>query len=527
MIKKLGIMLDCSRDAMYTVDTLKNYINLMEKMGYNTLQLYTEDTYTIDDPYFGYLRGRYTPEELRELDKYALTHGIELVPCIQTLAHLSGYLRWNPDVVDCNDILLAEYEPTYVLIDKMFAACADCFTSRRINIGMDEAHMVGLGKYLDEHGYENRFDIIRRHLIRVAQIAEKYSFRPMMWSDMFFRLANGGQYYCTDGTIPQDVIDLVPENLHLVYWDYYSTSKSHFDQMIKGHKQFRNDIIYAGGAWSWTGFVPHNEFSTFSNMAAIRSCLEHDVQEVLITNWKDDGAECSLYASLPCMFFTAKMAQGIFDREILNREFADFFGVPYSVFQALEAAELCNALENANPCKYMLYSDPFVGFMDWTVDPDKTALIHAAAEALSTVQSKDYQYLFDTLSALMAVMERKYTLGFRLRKAYQANDRAELALLAEECLTVSDGVRKLHRCFFRQWMQECKPYGFEKHTTRLGGLALRLEECGKRIQAYLHGQASGIPELAEEILPCKKDLPAGNTLGDGLWFNIPFVKPMP
>ena len=89
--KRLGVMLDCSRGAVYTVEALKKYIDVLAKMGYNSLQLYTEDTYEIkEEPYFGYMRGRYSADELRQLDSYAASKGIELIPCIQTLAHLSG-----------------------------------------------------------------------------------------------------------------------------------------------------------------------------------------------------------------------------------------------------------------------------------------------------------------------------------------------------------------------------------------------------------------------------------------------------
>ena len=64
-IRSLGVMVDCSRDAVYTVGALKKYISLLAKMGYNSLQLYTEDTYEADgEPYFGYLRGRYGKAEL-------------------------------------------------------------------------------------------------------------------------------------------------------------------------------------------------------------------------------------------------------------------------------------------------------------------------------------------------------------------------------------------------------------------------------------------------------------------------------
>ena len=88
---KLGVMLDCSRDAVYSVETLKRYFGLLKKMGYTYVQLYTEDVYELEgEAYFGYLRGRYSKQELKELDAAARANGLELVPCIQTLAHLGG-----------------------------------------------------------------------------------------------------------------------------------------------------------------------------------------------------------------------------------------------------------------------------------------------------------------------------------------------------------------------------------------------------------------------------------------------------
>ena len=72
----------------------KKLIDALQKMGYNTLELYTEDTFEVEgEPYFGYLRGRYSSEEIKEIDKYARAHGIELIPCIQTLAHFSNSVK--------------------------------------------------------------------------------------------------------------------------------------------------------------------------------------------------------------------------------------------------------------------------------------------------------------------------------------------------------------------------------------------------------------------------------------------------
>lgn len=88
-------MLDCSRNAVFTVEKVKSVIRTLAKMGMNVLMLYTEDTYEVPgEPYFGSYRGRYTKAEIQEMDAYASMFGIELVPCIQTLAHLHNALKW-------------------------------------------------------------------------------------------------------------------------------------------------------------------------------------------------------------------------------------------------------------------------------------------------------------------------------------------------------------------------------------------------------------------------------------------------
>lgn len=68
--KRLGVMVDCSRNAVMTVDIVKKFIDALSKMGYNMLMLYTEDTYEVDNqPWFGYLRGRYSKDEMKEIIK--------------------------------------------------------------------------------------------------------------------------------------------------------------------------------------------------------------------------------------------------------------------------------------------------------------------------------------------------------------------------------------------------------------------------------------------------------------------------
>ena len=70
-------------------------------------------------------------EELKEIDRYAASVGIELIPCIQTLAHLNSIFRWGEykKIQDIDDILLMEDERTETLIENMFATLSEAISS--------------------------------------------------------------------------------------------------------------------------------------------------------------------------------------------------------------------------------------------------------------------------------------------------------------------------------------------------------------------------------------------------------------
>ena len=53
--ESLGAMLDCSRNAVPRVESVKRLLRILARMGYRTLQLYMEDVFILEDyPYFGY-----------------------------------------------------------------------------------------------------------------------------------------------------------------------------------------------------------------------------------------------------------------------------------------------------------------------------------------------------------------------------------------------------------------------------------------------------------------------------------------
>ena len=153
--KTLGIMLDVSRNMVMSVEHLKMWFRRLALSGCNMVMLYVKDAYLLEgEPYFGCMRGAYTREELREIDACARELGIEMVASIQTLGHLEPLMRWSAyaPIHDTGGVILAEEPASLRLLEKMISFWSEVFPSRRIHLGMDEAHGLGRGRYLSLHG---------------------------------------------------------------------------------------------------------------------------------------------------------------------------------------------------------------------------------------------------------------------------------------------------------------------------------------------------------------------------------------
>ncbi len=503
--KKFGLMLDCSRNSVLNVKTVKEWIDLMSDLGYNALLLYTEDTYEVKgQPNFGYLRGRYTAEEIKEIDKYAIQKGVELIPCIQTLAHLNAIYRWKEyeKIRDIHDILMVGEEETYALIEDMFKSLSENFTSRIVNIGMDEAHALGKGRYYKKNGFVEEKEIFLSHLNRVCKIAEKYNFEVIVWGDMFMKIS-GNQWWGGGPPITDEIRALVPNNAEIVYWDYYATSQEKFSKRMQLYSTVKQGIWYAGGAWTWRGFSPYNKFSINSIIPSLKAAEENNVDKVIYTLWGDNGAECSKYTMLPSIYTAAAYVKGITDMDEIKKGFEEKFGIAFDEFMLLDLPDTANDFgcgtehtDNVNPEKYMLYNDLLLGTLDSTVAKgDGERYLKCAEKLEKNVSHEKYGYLFKTLADLCRVHSEKIELGYDIYWAYKNNDKEELAVLRDRCLTVVELVDKFFNSLKTQWYNESKPFGFDVQDIRWGGLKQRVLHCHTVLDDYINGRIETIEEL--------------------------------
>lgn len=508
-----GAMFDCSRNAVMKPETVKTIMRKMAIMGLDTLMLYTEDTYEVPQrPYIGYLRGRYTHAELTALDQYAEKLGIEIVPCIQTLAHLTQILKWEvmAEYRDTEDILLADTDQTYELIEELIVAASKPFRSKRIHIGMDEAHQLGLGRYLELYGYQRRFEIMLRHLEKVLSITQKYNLEPMIWSDMFFRLGSKtGDYYDLESQIPEDIIEKIPKGVRFVYWDYGHQDESFYKEWIKRHRILGSDPIFAGGIWTWAVMCTNYGKTFINTNAALEACKKEGVREVFATLWGDDGAENNHYTGLlGLQLFAEHGYSRQLSEEKLKERFEFCNQASYNAFLDLKYFDETPGtnpgnLESYRPSKYLLWQDLLLGLFDANIKglPLSEHYVKLADKFRLYKQDPNWDFLFSVYERLAVVLAKKADMGLRISEAYKSGEKDVLAkFIQEELPELQKEIGQLRKEHRNLWHTTYKPFGWEVLDIRYGGLLSRLDTVLWRLEEYLAGKIAKIPELEEPKL---------------------------
>lgn len=503
-----GAMVDVSRNAVMKVDAVKRYIDHMACLGMNVLMLYTEDTFEVPEyPALGYLRGGYTMAEIREIDDYAASLGVELVPCIQTLAHLAQFLQWDAvgHMGDTHDVLMIDDDETYAFIEAEIRAISSCVRTKRIHIGMDEAHGVGLGKYYATHGAKDRFELLNRHLCRVVDICSQYGLKPIMWSDMFFRLGSKTNAYCDkEAVIPQSVIDNMPD-VALCYWDYYHTDPDVYDFMLTRHQQMCHETVFAGGVWTWSGFLPQVKRTEASMRVGLKVCAQHNVDTVLATMWEDDGAETNIMlalALLPIFSETCWQGPDVSQDEIIHAgEFIS--GVPRAVLEAW--GEFYPSEQDSRPGKQLIWCDPMYPLVKLADYDSYDQIIERSKAAIAVMQDQDsLECRYATL--LFDVCMRKAEWMRDARARYLANDRAWLQNAVHAGIPqLIERYAQLKETHRELWERDNKRFGWEVLSLRYGGVMERMQDAQNQLARYLIGEIDRIEELEPTPLPIYKN----------------------
>ncbi len=516
-----GLMLDMSRNAVMRPHKVKEYLDYMAAYGMNAVMLYTEDTYEVEEyPEFGYLRGSYTIDELKEIDDYAFSLGIEVIPCIQTLAHLEHFTKWpsGKAITDMDNVLLVGDEETYKFVEACIKTVRSAFRSNRIHIGMDEAFSIGRGKYLDQLGYKPQAEIINDHLGRVMEICKKYDYQPMMWSDMYFRKKGVPNDYNPDVTVSPEVAKNIPD-VDMVYWDYYHPDYEFYDILFKHHEDLGKTVHFAGGIWTWVGFLPNTGLTDKFSPNAMLASVNHKAHSVFGTMWGDDGAETDIFMALGQIPYISEYCYK--GADATPEDVYDIGGFVSGFDRDFYNACADFHKEYSFVGKRIMWSDIIYDMHGTDINPDEyVAQMKSAAKLMDKkAHLKDknciyYKYAREVFEILVL----KTPILYEMDKEYKAGNRSYFAQLAK---TVLPELRKkyaklcgLHK---ETWFEVYKPNGFEVLLERYAGIIARLDYTIEVFKDYGNGSAEKIEELSQYRLPGKNAGIAYKTLYSPCW----------
>lgn len=291
-------MLDISRCRMPKVENIKKLIDLLSELKYNEFQLYMESfcfkysafpKYTAD---FDCL----TPDDIVELDKYCAERHIELVPNQNCFGHMKTWLDEEEfahlgvgDDKESTATLNVLLPDTYEFVDKLFGSLLPYFTSKKVNIGLDEAY--GLGRYQleEECNTKGRDVVFTDWLNKVSDLCEKkYGKSVMFWSDMIINYP--------------ETFHHIPENAIALNWGYdliqsALMEKSCMDLNAKGVKYY-----VCPGNSTWLAFTGRFDVMSFN----VRTCAEagrnNGAAGYLMTDWgcEEGHMHFPVWSLVPC-----------------------------------------------------------------------------------------------------------------------------------------------------------------------------------------------------------------------------------
>ena len=292
-----AVMLDISRDKVPSIETLHALIDRLAGWKVNQVQLYTEHTFAFRDHEEVWRDASpLTAEEIRGLDAYCRERHVELVPNQNCLGHAERWLKHeryrdlalapdgfvaygehrspstldprNPDALELARSWLAELLPN--------------FTSRRVNVGLDEPWELPADQIDDYISWVER-------LRAFPEVADH---EMLMWGDIL-------------GARPE-LVGRIPAGVTICEWGY----DADFDFAARAAVLASADRPFwlCPGTSSWLSIL-----GRFTNMvgncsAAADAALEHGGIGILNTDWGDKGHLQYLPVSEPGLAYGAAVS---------------------------------------------------------------------------------------------------------------------------------------------------------------------------------------------------------------------------
>lgn len=296
---KRGYMLDVSRDRVPTMAHLFHLVDLLAKLRYNELQLYTEHTFAYSKHKTVWANASpITADEIRILDDYCGERLIELVPNQNSFGHMERWLKHAGyhHLAECPEgfihplsgrkpcgSVLKPSDGTLAFLDGLYAELLPNFASQRFNIGGDEPWDLGQGwsaGLVQEHG---KHAVYSAFLKRICELAERHGRQPMVWADVLLE--------------HPEFIDELPAAVTPILWGYEADHP--FEEQTAILARLGRPYYIAPGDSTWNSFTGRHATMVANVQAAASAGLKNGASGFLMTHWGDNGHLQPWVTSLP------------------------------------------------------------------------------------------------------------------------------------------------------------------------------------------------------------------------------------
>jgi hypothetical protein len=285
-----GVMLDISRDRVWSMETLYGLVDMLAGWKINQLQLYTEHTFAYTHhPDVWVAASPMTDDEVRALDAYCQARFVELVPNQNSFGHMHRWLihpryaglaethdwfetPWGSKMK--GPFSLAPVDPgSLALLSELYDELLPNFSSRQFNVGCDETFDLGQGRSRAAVAKLGAGRVYLDFLLKIYNEVNARGRTMQFWGDIILHHPE------LISELPKDVIPLE--------WGYEADHP--FEEHALEFSLSGLPFYVCPGTSSWNSIGGRTANALGNLAAAAESGLRNGASGYLITDWGDNG----------------------------------------------------------------------------------------------------------------------------------------------------------------------------------------------------------------------------------------------
>ena len=310
----LGYQLDAGRGKVPKAENLRIMVDVLSKLGYSEFQLYNQSTFDYTNhPAMRPIGPKLNAAEIRALDDYCASKGVELVPNQNSFGHLGAWftrpqykhlaecpagVKLEKPKLNCGPTALCATSPESIrFLSGLYDEFLPCFRSKRVNVGCDEVWDIldPRGKSAAKVKELGEGRVYLGFIKNVHALLAERGKTMMFWADMIFRH-------------PELVPELPREGMIALDWGYEANSP--FESHCAALERAGVPFYVCPGTSSWGSL-----FGRVANMkanidAAVGAAKKHGGIGLLLADWGDGGHPQPWIVSVPSLVYAAARVRG-------------------------------------------------------------------------------------------------------------------------------------------------------------------------------------------------------------------------